>query len=52
MLCLIIAFMSSTKLEKKAEQVLSGSEGSWEEEGGGKGQGGEMAQTLYAHVNK
>jgi hypothetical protein len=51
MLCLIIAYVfSSTKLEIRAEQVLLGSEGC-----GGKGVGGgegEMAQTMYAHVNK
>jgi hypothetical protein len=37
-------------LEKKAEQVLPGSE----EMGGekeGMEQGGEMAQTMYAHMN-
>jgi hypothetical protein len=49
---LIIAYVfSSTKLEKRAEQVLPGSE-----QGGkrrrGCGQGKEMAQTMYAHVNK
>jgi hypothetical protein len=42
---------SSTKLEIRAEQILPGSEG-----GGGErveeGQGGEMNQTIYAHVNK
>jgi hypothetical protein len=50
MLCLpYYAYVfSSTKLEKRAEQVLPGSEG---KEGWG-GQGGEMAQTMYAHVNK
>jgi hypothetical protein len=43
---LIIAYaFSSTKLEKRAEQVLPGSEGSG-------GEGGEMAQTMYAHMNK
>jgi hypothetical protein len=34
---------SSTKLEIRAEQILPESEG---------GQGGEMAQTMYAHMNK
>jgi hypothetical protein len=42
---------SSTKLEIRAEQVLPGSKG-----GRGKrvveGAGGEMTQTMYAHVNK
>jgi hypothetical protein len=51
---LIIAYVfSSTKLEKRAEQVLPGSEGDW---GRGRGQesggGREMAQTMYAHMNK
>jgi hypothetical protein len=41
--------MSSTKLEIRAEQVLPGSEGVWEEIAGA---GGEMTQTMYAHVNK
>jgi hypothetical protein len=41
------------KLEKRAEQVLHGSKGEWwGGEGGGSGQGGEMDQTMYAHVNK
>jgi hypothetical protein len=49
---LIIAYVfSSKKLEIKAEQVLSGKE--W---GMGRrrerGKGGEMAQTMYACVNK
>jgi hypothetical protein len=45
---LIIAFVfSSTKLEKSAEQVLPGSR----RVGVGR-QGGEMAQTMYAHMNK
>jgi hypothetical protein len=43
--------MSSTKLEKMAEPVLPGSEGVGGEKGGG-GQGGEMAQTMCAHMNK
>jgi hypothetical protein len=35
MLCLIIAYVfSSRKVEKRAEQVLPGSEGGWEGEGG------------------
>jgi hypothetical protein len=50
---LIIAYVySSTKLEKRTEQVLSGSEGAWGEEGGEGGQGGEMTQIMYAHMNK
>jgi hypothetical protein len=43
---------SSTKLEIRAEQVLPGSEGGWGREGGGRGQGGKMIQTMYAYVNK
>jgi hypothetical protein len=42
-------------LEKRAEQVLPGSQGGREEreeEGDGAGDRGEMAQTLYAHMNK
>jgi hypothetical protein len=42
---------SSTKLEKRAEQVLPGNEGG----GGGEGlevQGREMVQTIYTHMNK
>jgi hypothetical protein len=53
MLCLIIAYVfSSTKLEIRAEQVLPGSMGDWGEKGGGRGQGIEMTQTVYVHVNK
>jgi hypothetical protein len=46
---LIIPYVfSSTKLEKRAEQVLPGSEGV-----GGEGEsGGEIAQTMYTHMNK
>jgi hypothetical protein len=36
-------------LEKRAEQVLPGSE---EGEGRGRRDGGEMAQRIYAHMNK
>jgi hypothetical protein len=49
---LIIAYVfSSTKLGKRAEQVLPGSkrggrEGEW------VGDGEEMAQTMNAHMNK
>jgi hypothetical protein len=42
---------SSTKLEMRAEQVLPGREGG-KGEGGGREQGVEMTQTMYAHVNK
>jgi hypothetical protein len=42
---------SSRELEKSIEQVLPGSEGE-EEERVETGQGGEMTQTMYAHVNK
>jgi hypothetical protein len=49
--------LSSTKLEVGAKQFLPGNEGLGGEGGdGGKGEGGgkggEMAQTLYAHMNK
>jgi hypothetical protein len=40
---------SSTNLEK-AEQILPGSE--LRGERGGREQGGEMAQTMYVHMNK
>jgi hypothetical protein len=50
MLCLIISYVfSSTKLAKRTEQVLPGSGG---EERGLRGQGGEVAQTMYTHMNK
>jgi hypothetical protein len=38
-------------LDIRAEQVLPGSERGWMGEGEGGGQGGEMTQTMYAHVN-
>jgi hypothetical protein len=46
--------LSSTKLEIRAKQFLLGSEGvgGEGEKGRGGGQGEEMAQTLYAHMNK
>jgi hypothetical protein len=49
---LIIAYVfSSVKLEIRAEQVLPGMrKGGSEKERAG--QGGEMSQTMYAHVNK
>jgi hypothetical protein len=52
-LCLfIIAYVfSSTKLEKRAEQVLPGREGV-RGRGRGRGMGGEMAKTMYTHINK
>jgi hypothetical protein len=50
---LIIAYVfSSTKLEKRAEQVLPESEGGGEEREGVEGQWGEMVQTMYTHMNK
>jgi hypothetical protein len=54
MLCLsCYAYVfSSTKLEIRAEQVLPGSNGGRKGEDGGREQGGEMTQTMYAHVNK
>jgi hypothetical protein len=50
MLCLpYYAYVfSSTKIEIRAERVLPGSKG----EGWGGGQGGEVTQTMYVHVNK
>jgi hypothetical protein len=44
----LLLLMSSTKLEKRAEQVVPISEGGGERVGAG----GEMAQTMYAHMNK
>jgi hypothetical protein len=47
--------VSSTKLEKRAEHVLLGSKGDGGEREvvrGGEGRGREMAQAMYAHVNK
>jgi hypothetical protein len=58
---LIISYVySSTKLDKRAEQVLheskvlvrGGKEGGREGGREGAGAGGEMAQTMYAHMNK
>jgi hypothetical protein len=43
---------SSTKLEIRAEQVLPGSERQGGVEGRVGGQGEEMTQVMYAHVNK
>jgi hypothetical protein len=42
---------SSTKLEKRAEQVLPGSDGDGGSDGVGS-RGREMIQTMYAHMNK
>jgi hypothetical protein len=39
-------------LEKRAEQVLPGSKGGREERERMGGEGGEMTQTMYAHINK
>jgi hypothetical protein len=49
---LLCYVFSSTKLEIRAEQILPGSDGGRGREGGGGGQGREMTQTMYAHVNK
>jgi hypothetical protein len=40
-----------TKLEKRAEQVLLGSKGCGGGDGGGRKQGAEMTQIMYAHMN-
>jgi hypothetical protein len=42
----------STKLEIRAEQILPGSEGGKEGQGGGRRHGEEMNQGVYSHVNK
>jgi hypothetical protein len=49
--------LSSTKLEIRAKQFLPGSDGvagrgRGQRKGGGGGEGGEMTQTLYAHLNQ
>jgi hypothetical protein len=44
---LSLKVFSSTKLEKRAEQVLPGNWGV-----GGTGGWGEVAQTMYTHVSK
>jgi hypothetical protein len=53
MLCLpyYAYVISSTKLVIRAEQDLPGTGGRRGTGGGGE-QGGEMTQTMYAHVNK
>jgi hypothetical protein len=43
---------SSTKLEKRAEEVLPGSQGIGERRRGWGSRGGEMAQIMYTHINK
>jgi hypothetical protein len=54
MLCLpdYAYVFSSTKLVIKTEKDLPGTERGRGGEGGGGEQGGEMTQTMYAHVNK
>jgi hypothetical protein len=42
----------STKSVIRAERDLPGTEGKEGGRVGGGGQGGEMTQTMYAHVNK
>jgi hypothetical protein len=44
LLCLLF-----NKIGEKGRTVYAGSGGG---DGGGQGQGGEMAQTMYAHMNK
>jgi hypothetical protein len=39
-------------LEKRAKQVLPGSEGGGREREKGLGGKGEIAQTMYTHINK
>jgi hypothetical protein len=49
---LIIAYVfSSTNWKKRAEKVLPGREEGGREERECRGQGGEMTQTMYAHMN-
>jgi hypothetical protein len=43
---------SSTKLKKREEQVLPGSEGFVGEGRERWGQGGEIVKTMYTHMNK
>jgi hypothetical protein len=54
MLCLpyYACVFSSTKLVKRAEQDLPGTEGGRGREEGDRGRGGEMTQTLCTHMNK
>jgi hypothetical protein len=44
--------LPSTKLEKKEKQILPVSERGSGKGKGNWGQGGEMAQTMYTHMNK
>jgi hypothetical protein len=48
----MFVIFSSTKLVIKSEQDLPGTEGGKGREDWGEGQGGEMIQTMYVHVNK
>jgi hypothetical protein len=55
-LLIIVYTLSSKKLEIRAKQFLPRSQGLVGEneriEGKGGGKGGDMTQTLYAHMNK
>jgi hypothetical protein len=48
---IIAYFYSSTQFEIRTEPVLQSERGRGRE-GKGGGQGGEMIQTMYSHVNK
>jgi hypothetical protein len=55
MLCLYLFIsysFSSTKLDKRSEYVLLGNKEGWKGGEVGGGQVGEMAQTMYTHMNK
>jgi hypothetical protein len=45
-LCLLL-----NKIGEKGRTVSSWKQEEWGEKGGGVGQGGEMIQTMYAHMN-
>jgi hypothetical protein len=47
---LLLLIYSSTKLEKGQNRFCLEASG-WREEGGGGGQGREMAQTMYTDMN-